>query len=565
MAILQSKESELRYLKRKNLEQESRTIGNYYRDIIRSYGIDCVYHKLDTSFFDSFKTIVDKNTIIEKAYGINIQPDYSISACMLTYPEVEQDIFQLNKYGLTNNEDINFYFDSIDFACSLATKCGQYKEFKIKETEFFCEVPEITDKIKIVKDIDTGEFITSSYVSSEIFPYRLGLGMCETFQTIEGGLSGKISAEIYSYEFDKETTILAHVYEHSDFELKFPVNEYLAKSFYHKIKNDDYLQNIVYITYKVSKVPYGKNKKGETIYKCVLHGKLHGGVLFYSLEKISKYLTKIHPEVGDLLKIDFPNDENGEMYEITTCYDKSLQSDGISPLLHTYVWKCKAKRYVRNNDNIPNNEADDRLDEKKRYEQVVEEHVADKISKYDYIDEENNITEDDVYGGYENKDADYDSKRIDPTKHYSLEYVKDGTEMLIHQFDIGSSLTTTGYELIFNTKDDQSYIIAVTDHKLVVKDALFESGLRFLKATDDTVVFVNIEGQSNILAKSNVADVENLEICLNDLYSKTLDSGIINNSNDNFIKFKGSRTFMWATADHLFVKLANEKDLYCLC
>ena len=66
MAILQSKESELRYLKRKNLEQESRTIGNYYRDIIRSYGIDCVYHKLDTSFFDSFKTIVDKNTVIEK-------------------------------------------------------------------------------------------------------------------------------------------------------------------------------------------------------------------------------------------------------------------------------------------------------------------------------------------------------------------------------------------------------------------------------------------------------------------------------------------------------------------
>ena len=92
MAILQSKESELRYLKRKNLEQESRTIGNYYRDIIRSYGIDCLYHKLDTSFFDSFKTIVDKNTIIEKAYGINIQPDYSISANMLTYPEVEQGL-----------------------------------------------------------------------------------------------------------------------------------------------------------------------------------------------------------------------------------------------------------------------------------------------------------------------------------------------------------------------------------------------------------------------------------------------------------------------------------------
>jgi hypothetical protein len=166
--------------------------------------------------------------------------------------------------------------------------------------------------------------ITSSYVSADIFPYKLGLGMNEFFYTEVGGLSGKISVEIDNYEFDKETTIMAHVYEHSDFKLEFPANEYLAKSFKHKIQNHDYLQNIVYITYTVSKVPYKTTKKGKTLYKNILNGKIHGGVLFYSLEKISKYLTKIHPEVGDLLQIDFPTNENREMYEITTCYDKSL-------------------------------------------------------------------------------------------------------------------------------------------------------------------------------------------------------------------------------------------------
>ena len=62
-----------------------------------------------------------------------------------------------------------------------------------------------------------------------------------------------------------------------------------------------------------------------------------------------------------------------------------MQQDGISPLLHKYIWKCKAKRYVSSYEDsgLPPNEADERLDEKIKYDEAVEEEVTRKISLYD--------------------------------------------------------------------------------------------------------------------------------------------------------------------------------------
>lgn len=59
MSVIQAHQQEIRYLKRQNLEQEARIVGNYFRDLIRSYGIDCIYYKLDTAEFGNYKNIVD--------------------------------------------------------------------------------------------------------------------------------------------------------------------------------------------------------------------------------------------------------------------------------------------------------------------------------------------------------------------------------------------------------------------------------------------------------------------------------------------------------------------------
>lgn len=89
MSILQSKQSELRFLRRQQLEEEARVIGNYYRDCIRQFGIDCVYHKLDTREYSDFKHIIDQNTILRTAYGYDSHPDYHLSVDMVTYPEID--------------------------------------------------------------------------------------------------------------------------------------------------------------------------------------------------------------------------------------------------------------------------------------------------------------------------------------------------------------------------------------------------------------------------------------------------------------------------------------------
>lgn len=111
MAVIQQNNG-IRYIRRRNLEEEARVIGNYYKDIIQQYGIDCRYWKLNTSEFQDFKKNIDQNTVLKRAYGYDITPVYDVSADMVAYAEIDQDIFNLNKYGYNPNTDINLIFDS---------------------------------------------------------------------------------------------------------------------------------------------------------------------------------------------------------------------------------------------------------------------------------------------------------------------------------------------------------------------------------------------------------------------------------------------------------------------
>lgn len=562
MSVLQKNEKEIRYLKRKNLRQESNIVGNYYRDIIRSYGTDVIYQKLDTSVFENYKNNIDQNILLQHAYGYNLTPNYDCSAHMICYVEVSQDIFQLNKYGLNPNTDVDFYFDSVDFACSLATKLGQFEEHKIDEVEFDCEVPACTNEIFYHENPATHIIETSSYVSADVFPYMLGLGRAEYF-TCEA-LRGKLSAAIPGYELDKEYTVEcfpAAPYDKMEFYVEKDANPDLYRSLKHYYSNDeDYLETAIFLKYKVSKIAVGFDFTGKPLYKYILHGKITGSVLFFNIFKIGKYLEMIHPEVGDLLTIDFPDDRHQERYEITDCYDKSLQTDGISPLLHKYVWKCKGRRYIPNDD-FETNEDDSRMLEKKQFEQIVDEKIVSKISIY-----ENG--EDAAYGGYEGTLKKYDetTPRI---SHSNFEVVPDNSWLEIIQFECGSKLMTSGYELYFVTAEDDkhnttAYQLSLLDNKLISGANIFESGLRFIKASDDCLVFVNISGETYKIVEDEEASQTELETCLNSMFDKTVDSDNINSNNSNFYKFKETRTMLWATADNLYCRLSSNKKLYKL-
>lgn len=529
MAIIQSSQSGLRYLKRQQLEEEARIIGNYYRDIINSYGIDVNYYKLDTSIFENYKGIIDQNILLQKAYGYNISPDYSISAEMISYMEVEQDIFQLNKIGLNPDATVNFYFESTDFACALAEKLGQYKEYKIYGKTLSCEVPDILDTDK--------------------FPYKLKLGKAEKYTC--DVLSGCINATIEKYEFDKEQTIVCQPKTFTIFERIFDANKDLYKTFKYWYENTDNLKTLIYLTFKVSKITE------NNIEKCILTGNIHGSVLFYDIYLLTKYITKIHPEVGDIITIDFPNEQNREQYEITDAFDKSLQTDGISPLLHKYIWKCKARRYINSYENVEINESNEQLEEKLKFDQVVDSEIVEKISKYD-------DNQDAVYGGYSHTIEKYDKESVDTSKCYKFDYIEDGTALDIITFGCKSKLVTTGYELLFIDIDGNAYQLTTLDKTLPVNDAYAEHKLKYIKANKSSLVFVNILGEAYRIVTDEEYNQFALELHLDNLFEKSFDQKQINKNGDNFYKFNNCKTYLFATPHHLFCHLESTKTLYKL-
>lgn len=141
------------------------------------------------------------------------------------------------------------------------------------------------------------------------------------------------------------------------------MNSDLYRSLKYKIENDDYLETLIYLTYRVDKV-----KRDDSTFSSILSGYVHGSVLFYDIDKLGKYVDLIRPAVGDIIEIDFPDDKNREKYEITDCFDKQLTQDGISPLMHKYIWKCKAKRHINSyEEGVPTNDADEAVQEMHKF------------------------------------------------------------------------------------------------------------------------------------------------------------------------------------------------------
>ena len=456
---------------------------------------------------------------------------------MVAFAEVDSDIFQLNKIGLTPQTEINLVFDSTQFACDMAPKCGMFKEYAIREHEVICEVP-------------PPEQLSGDFEALHAEPYDCGT------------LNGLFRCVLSGYEPDgPERTVVCDPYEHTNFTIEFPANADLYRSLRYRIESDDYLETLIYLTFKVTKT------QARDGFKYILKGKVHGSVLFFDTDQLGKYAEAVHPYVGDIVAIDFPDENNREKYEITECYDKQLTQDGINPLLHKYVWKCKARRYVNSHEpEAPGlGEDDKRLAEKTEYEMAVDEIVSKEVSTYDTIDAEGKISEDAAYGGYE-ADAkqipSYDKQDVRNNDVVRHEFLDDGTALDIMRFGCGSRLVTDGYTLTFVGDDGLAAEITISESAKLGPGVEFESGLRWLKATDASVVFVNIEGESCVVVQDEYVTDPKLEVNVNSLYEQTLDTSKAMNANgQNFLKFKGTRSYLWADGQHLYAKLGSDGRL----
>ena len=501
MSIIQN--NNLRYIKRNNLEQEAKLIGNYYRDIINAYGVDCKYFKVDFELPDTIDTLPLSSTIYQSIYGSDASMmTYALSADMVSYMEVDDDLFMLNKYGVTPETEVTFFFDIKDFAAKFATQLGRYDEFAI-------------DPINVVSTLNDNTLSGNVDFTSEIMS-----GMINLTNTIESS-SGVVQCSVVS------ATIPKH---------NIPVNEYLAKYFTYDIEGGS-APVLSQFTYETS-----ATSGGETI----IYGEVTGSALYYNLEQISKYLNYIRPQVGDVIRIDFPGDDNeGEEYEITDTMDRNLTQDGINPLLHKYIWRCKALRRIPSYEDLADgNElnADQFIDVLKK-KQYVEGVINDELESY-----EDSV--DDVYGGY---DSAYDNEPdiATVTNLEDMEHIDSA--FIIMEFANGSLLYTDGYDLFFrNTKGS---ITKLTLYNETSPESLsIPIELDYMKATDHSIYFVNMEGDSwalfNTDEDGNAVESPGLTIM-------TASDSNINENGENFYKFANTRSIMYCNESDLYIRLGN--------
>ncbi len=542
--------NELRYLKYDNLKQEARIIANYYHDIIHSYGMDCTYYKMSVDLPPEFEKVIKSNNTLKQAYGYDDNPDFSLSCNLITYTEIDDDIFILDRLGKSNTPKVNFYFDITDFATKFMTKLGQFKEYK-------CIPIQISGNIT-----ENNRIIFQTDISSEVLTGKVS---CNFLTDFDGGYSnsefdgnintnnGRIpnlssvidpivnvvynggAAAPKTYPIKGIATCL--VTEHSQPKFIIPVNEYLARSFTYNAENGD-VATAAYFKYSINE---------DRSYT----GTLYATVLYYDLKTVSKFAQNIHPEVGDVISLD--TSFGPQIYEITDSNNQNLTTNGINPLVHKYIWKCEATRRIASHDNGPMSEG---------MIQAHENLLKETISRNSYSNALEAYPDDSdlIYGGFKGntyQESSNSSGDSGITWDESISYT-DNNIVNIFNFTNGSKLITDGYNLYFENINNQITKISTFSEPTEDIDKL-PINLRYLKADAGNIYFQNILGDYIKLVGSSDMSDYNIDIA-----NISYDNSNLNSTDMNFYKFSNCKTILFASQFNLFAKLENNGEFIVL-
>lgn len=535
--------NELRYLKYDNLKQEARIIANYYHDIIHSYGMDCTYYKMSVDLPPEFEKIIKSNNTLKQAYGYDDDPNFSLSCDLITYTEIDDDIFILDRIGKSNTPKVNFYFDITDFATKFMTKLGQFKEYKFNEVEISGYIDE---NDKIIFETDINSEIMSAHVKCDFLTALNGGNSINGYrETFNGGSSSAKPIVTIPYNggnsnptaYPIKGIATCLVTEHGQPKFSIPVNEYLARSFTYNAENGD-VATAAYFKYSINE---------DRSYT----GTLYATVLYYDLKTVSKFAQNIHPEVGDVISLD--TSFGPQIYEITDSNNQNLTNTGINPLVHKYIWKCEATRRIASHDNGPMSEG---------MIQAHENLLKETISRNSYSNALEAYPDDSdlIYGGFKGntyQESSNSSGDTGITWDESISYTNDSI-VNIFNFTNGSKLITDGYNLYFKNINDQITKISTFSEPTEDIDKL-PINLRYLKADAGNIYFQNILGDYIKLVGSSDMSDYNIDIA-----NISYDNSDLNSTDMNFYKFSNCKTILFASQFNLFAKLENNDEFIVL-
>jgi hypothetical protein len=373
----------IRYLRKESLKQERKLFENYFHDLIQNYGVDTTYFRQDTNFPNKLDVTPNLSGLENLIYGENMDTTYFLSGGLVLYMEVENDVFELSKFGLEPNENLTVYFGVKDFETKFIHQLGAKKAYV--DNISFSGTHSGTSTIEISSNFAGNQTNTGwldefgNYNTDEEKHYDTNVNRDFEAGT---GLSGLIKTEVSAKTSGKTTKAFDIFFPNvNTASLRLPINPHIAGTQYYKASGGSY-------------TAYSNGTVNFTT--STYSGSADVAVLYHDITPKNKYNVKIRPYVGDFFRMQF-FDDNQEEYEITNIQDRTITPDGINPLLGKYVWKCNAVRrtpsfeevsgIVQNEENMFNKEI-------QGLQSYAVEKIADSI--YDYTS-----GEDDVYGGYE--------------------------------------------------------------------------------------------------------------------------------------------------------------------
>ena len=340
----------LRYAKRSNLKHEQAIQKEYFREIINSYGIDSIYFRKYLSYFK------DPSGLADYTYGEDPTASYYLSGNMIIYMEQMGDSFLLSNLGIQTDGDANVYFTIEDFNEQFRDDVG------VLTSAYF--------ESSLTGNLSGG----SGYVIGEV-----------ANSEISGFISGYVqpTSGIFSGSFIDTMTVLEK-----------PVNPYVAEPNYYNYgvhpTTGDLTGNYTGFL--------DASGNGDAV------GIVSGNVMYYKKPDELHFAAKwvdVSPQVGDFFRIDFDG-LNNEEYEITRIQSRNLETDGLNPLMGTYIFKCNCVRRDPSHEDVIGEVQEEPLTPDLTKENVWHETVSDEIFEYDTteVDDIDGKGSSDVYGGY---------------------------------------------------------------------------------------------------------------------------------------------------------------------
>lgn len=358
----------LQFFDRENLKAERTMLNNYVHDMVKNYGLDVLYVSQKKNF--PIVPHADKPTeqdILFHAYGDAIKPEYNEPFVTRLYLKVDNDLFAIDQFGLSNDMSVTLFFSKLDFAfdgaIALADKETIQKTFKFRAT------------------INANEPTCGVTYTDQHTKFKLD------FPWVATDDKKNVTGNLITFEISPDTTGNSFIY--ASFTRRYSAKYHVQDS---KI-------SVRYNTGNVNAATNTIDIMGTITCSFVVKN---------PFTSYAEYERKITPAVGDIVFIQTVDDKFAKL-EITEVVSENKTMAGINPLLGTYVYQCACKPYIADNatnagdldsptaENINKLEAIDNLSQNASV-------LGDGISHYAplYVDSDlGQIYQDDIYGGYD--------------------------------------------------------------------------------------------------------------------------------------------------------------------